>query len=169
MNNPSFISNGYANQAMLFNGTGNQFLYGPYISLANTSFTIEMWVKPTVFLNTLDLSMLGLCPTLGQSKCLHLVIRNISSHYYLYFGFFSNDCRGNTPIVLGQWVHVAFVFDITKLRQYIYVNGKLDRSCTTSLPVLATTGNITIGAVPALTVNVGKNYYYVRDSIVFIF
>ncbi len=158
-NNPSFVINGYVNQALFFNASLNQSLSAPYIPLAYTSFTIEVWLQPTLFPNVEDHSILGLCPNSAPNQCLHLVIRQINSNHYLYFGFFADDCQGNTPVTLNQWIHAAFVFDITTLTQSIYINGILDNSCTASSPIIATTGSVTIGTVPGIIPLDNMNFY----------
>jgi hypothetical protein len=66
--NLSFASDGYVNQALLLSATANQSVSAPYIPLANTSFTVEAWIKPTLLTNTLDHGILGLCPSPCPSK-----------------------------------------------------------------------------------------------------
>ena len=161
-NSPSFVTNGYVNQALYFNPALAQSLSAPYIPLAYTSFTVEVWLKPIFSSNFTDYSIFGLCPSTTPYQCLHIVIRKFASNYYLYFGFFGDDCQGNTTLNANQWVHAAFVFDMTTLTQSVYLDGKLDGSCTASSPIAASTGTITIGAVPALTFIVNTNYYEVN-------
>ena len=61
-------------------------------------------------------------------------------------------------------MHVAFVFDISTLTQSIYLNGRLDGSCTTSAPFMATQGDVTIGTVPLLIPVTNVNFYQVSCS-----
>jgi hypothetical protein len=161
INNPSFNTNGYVNQALLFDASFNQSLSTPYIPLASTSFTIEVWLKPTIFPNLVDHSIFGLCPSATSYQCLYVVIRTISANQYLYFGFYNADCLGNTTLTLNQWIHAAFVFDMASLTQSIYLNGILDNSCTVSSPIMAATGSGTIGTVPALISAINMNFYQV--------
>jgi hypothetical protein len=147
---PTFVSNGYVNQALFFTATAIQSLSAPYIPLAYTSFTIEAWLKPTSFPNLVDHSILGLCPSPSAHLCLYLVIRTIASNHYLYFGFFGDDCQGNTSLTANQWIHAAFVFDLSTLTQSIYLNGLLDNKCIASAPFMASTGSVTIGTVPGI-------------------
>lgn len=160
-NNPSFVTNGYVNQALFFDASLIQSLSAPYIPLAYTSFTVEVWLNPTLFPNLIDHSILGLCPSATPNQCLYLLIRKINSNYYLYFGFFADDCHGNTSLTLNQWIHAAFVFDITTLTQSIYLNGILDNSCTASSPIMASTGSVTIGAIPAIIPINNMNFFQV--------
>jgi hypothetical protein len=160
--NPSFTPDGYVNQALVLTASLTQSLSAPYIPLANTSFTVEVWLQPTLFPNLVDHSILGLCPAAAPNQCLQLVIRTISSNHYLYFGFFADDCQGNTPLSLNQWIHAAFVFDLTTLTQSIYLNGILDNSCMVSAPFMATTGLITIGTIPTTIPLFSVNFYQVN-------
>jgi hypothetical protein len=139
-----------------------QSLSASYISLANTSFTIEVWLQPTLFPNLIDHGILGLCPSAASYQCLHLLIRKSGSNNYLYFGFFGDDCQGNTALSLNVWIHAAFVFDITTLTQSIYLNGILDNSCVASAPIMATTGLITIGTIPGIIPINNVNFYQVN-------
>lgn len=136
-------------------------MFIPYISLAKTSFTIEIWLKPTSFPNTIDHAIFGLCPSINTHQCLHLTIRKISTNYYLYFGFYLNDCQGNTSIGSNQWFHAVFVFDMNTMKQSIYFDGKLDNQCSASAPFLASSGDITIGTIPLQIPAVGLNFYNV--------
>jgi hypothetical protein len=108
-NSPSFITNGYVNQALSFNASENQSLYTSYIPLANTSFAIDTWLYPTRYPNIKDHSIVDLCFSRTTSLCLHLTIRNTSSSYYLYIGFMNNDCANVQTIALNQWIHAGFV------------------------------------------------------------
>ena len=157
----SFVSDGYVNQALYFRSNLNESLSAPYIPLGNISFTIEAWIKPTLFGNVQDHSLLGICPSAINNECLHVVLRRSSSNVFLYFGFYFNDCRGNTPLSLNQWMHVAFVFNITTLSQSVYLNGQLDGNCTTTAPLMVTNGIVTIGVVPGNIPVTNLNFYHV--------
>ena len=156
------MTNGYVNQAAFFNASAIQSLVAPYIPLAYTSFTVEVWLKPSFSSGHTDYSILGLCPFAAAYECLHLVIRNIGSNYYLYLGFFGDDCQGNTALTANQWIHAAFVFDATTLTQSVYLNGKLDNNCTASSPINASTGVVTIGTVTNMIPIMNINFYEVR-------
>lgn len=64
-----------------------------------------------------------------------------------YFAFWGNDCIGTTIIPTGQWHHFAFVYNYATQVQYIYFNGVLECTHTSSGPFLASQGAITIGAI----------------------
>ena len=162
-NNVSFTTNGYVKQAVVFRPNAGQMLTAPYMPLASTSFTIETWIYITGLANVLDQSIFGLCPSASNYHCLHLTIRKAAPSFYLYFSFFGADCRGTIPVALNTWTHVASVFDMIKMKQFIYFNGVLDNNCVVSQPVLATSGNVTIGYIPAIAQLSVNNYFQVTD------
>jgi hypothetical protein len=162
-NNYSFVA-GYVNQAISFSASANQSLSTTYIPLAMTNFTIDAWIYPTGFPNSQDHSILGLCPSASAHQCLYLTIRNNGSSYYLYMGFYGDDCQGNTVVSLNKWIHVAFVFNIVTLTQSIYFNGVLDNSCNVSAPMMAITGSVTIGNIPGIVSTSGLNFFQVTDN-----
>ena len=134
---------------MFLDASDFQSLSASYISLANTSFTIEVWLQPTLFPNFIDHGILGLCPSAAAHLCL-ITYSKVGSNHYLYFGFFGDDCQGNTSLTANQWIHAAFVFDLSTLTQSIYLNGLLDNKCIASAPFMASTGSVTIGTVPGI-------------------
>lgn len=162
---PIFVD-GYVNQAVSLNATTMQSFSTSYIPLSSTSFTIEAWLRPTSFPNSLDHGILGLCPTIATNLCLHLTIRKITSNNYLYISFYNNNCQGNTPLTADQWIHVAFVFDLSSLTLSIYLDGLLDAQCIVSGPLLASMGTVTIGAVPALISMNNLNFFQVEMILI---
>ena len=160
-NNPPFITNGYVNQALSFNASANQSLYTSYIPITNSSFTVNGWLYPTGYPNNKDHSIFGLCYSRTTSMCLHLTIRNSSSNYYLYMGFMNNDCSSAQTIPLNAWIFVGFVFDLTTMKQSVYVNGVLSRQCTAIAPIMVTSQNVTIGSIPVLAGTSDTNVFQV--------
>lgn len=164
-NNPSFSSIGYINQALLLNTSMLQGVSASYIPLTGTNFTIEAWIRPTDFPNSMDHAILGLCPSLSSNQCLHTLIRKNGSNYFLHFGFSNNDCQGVTSIALNQWSHVTFVFNFLTMKQSIYLNGLLDNDCSTTSSFIGSLGDVTIGYIPALFPRNGFNFYQVRPFL----
>ncbi|CAF1005617.1 unnamed protein product [Rotaria sordida] len=158
-NSPSFITNGYVNQALSFNAAANQSLYTSYIPITNSSFTVDIWLYPTGYPNVKDHSIVGLCSSRSTSMCLHFTIRNTSSAYYLYMGFMNNDCSSAQTITLNRWTHAGFVFDLTTMKQWVYVNGVLSRTCTAQAPIMVNNSNITIGTIPVLAAPSDNNVF----------
>jgi hypothetical protein len=156
-NLPTFAT-GYIGQAALFNASAEQAMYTPFIPLDNISFTIDAWINPTGYPNPTDSSIVGLCPLQLVDYCLHINIRNTK----LYFGFYYNDVQGETTILLNQWIHVAFVFDITAGTQTIYLNGFQDGQAYVTSALKVTSGNFTIGTNEGVALP--NNYYQVRKE-----
>jgi hypothetical protein len=163
VNNMSFATYGYVNQAIQFTANANNMLNVPYIPLSNTSFTIDMWLFITGLLNVQDHDIFSYCSQPTIYMCLHLTIRQNNSNYHLYLGFLNADCEGVTSLTLNIWIHAAFVFDITTLTQKIYLNGVLENSCNQTSAVTSAPANITIGYIPAFTTY--ANYYQVNDFL----
>jgi hypothetical protein len=150
-NTMSFVTNGYVNQALQFVSSSNQMLTVSYIPLSSTSFTVDMWLYITGLGSSNQNALFGLCPQAAQFQCLHLSIRlGNSNNYYLHFGFYTADCEGITPLPLNTWIHAAFVFDLTTLTQYIYLNGVLENSCIQGSALTATPTSVMIGGLPIL-------------------
>jgi hypothetical protein len=137
---PSFLT-GYVGQAASFNASAKQAIYTSFIPLNNVSFTVAAWIQPTGYPNPIDHSIVGLCPSTTINHCLHISIRNQK----LYFGFYLDDARGKTTILLNQWIHAAFVFDASAKKKAIYLNGVQDGNTHVSSAFAATSGNFTIG------------------------
>ena len=87
--------------------------------------------------------MVGMCQATTTQLCLYLMIRNSMS----YFAFWGDDCVSSTVVTTNQWHHYAFVYDYAAFAQYIYFNGVLICSHTSSGPFRANTGSITFGAI----------------------
>jgi len=156
----TFVRNGYVNQALEFDSNKNQTLTVPYIPLSSTSFTIDMWLYITGFQNPYIIGLFEYCSQLAPYQCLHLGIRQNAANLYLYFGFYEADCKGVKPLRINRWIHAAFVFDLTTLTRYIYLNGELENNCTQSLALNVTPTNITIGFLPILSATYGDVAYF---------
>ncbi|CAF0986585.1 unnamed protein product [Rotaria sp. Silwood1] len=159
INSPSFVNSGYVNKALSLSSIANQYVTTSYIPLVNVSFTIEAWLYPTGFPNTMDHSILGLCTHPGSNQCLHLTIRKVGSLYKLYMAFFGDSCLGNGSVTANKWTHVAFVFDQTTLIQSLYLNGVLDNACIATAPLKSSIGNVTIGSSPGIVSAYGNNSF----------
>ncbi|UJR07898.1 hypothetical protein I4U23_012180 [Adineta vaga] len=150
---------GYIDQALTFVANNNQTLTSSVMSLASISFTVTAWIYPTGFPNTKDHSIVGLCPNALSYECLHIVIRKNSGNCYLYFGFYAADCQGNAIIPINEWIHVAFVFDVSTLTQSIYINGKLDATKTIASSFKGNPDSVTIGNIPGIDLTSGRNNF----------
>ncbi|CAF1091798.1 unnamed protein product [Adineta ricciae] len=161
VNSPSFISSGYVYQSLSLSAASSQFIYSPYIPLLNSSFTIEVWLYPTGYPNSIDHSILGLCTYPGSDYCLHITIResNITHIHSLYMSFFGDTCETSVSVPLNTWTHAAFVFDINILEMSIYLDGYLIGAAISAIPLQGTTNPVTIGYIPGIVTTYGSNYY----------
>ena len=155
--NLPIFTTGFIGQAVLFNASRKQAIFTPFIPLHEVSFTFQAWIKPIDYANPTDESIVGLCPAQIEDYCLHINLRRRK----LYFGFYYNDVSGTTVIQLNQWIHAAFVFEITTKMLFIYLNGILDGSSSVTSPLMVTSGNFTIGtnegvALPSNFFEVGR-------------
>ena len=173
INSPTFSSPGYTGygSAVSLTGSSSQYvLVNQYKDMTYTSFTWEVWIYPTslskfpiifryqYFLFTRgagDNSIVGMCQSPAYSLCLQLMISNQAPR----FSFYANDCNGTTIVTINQWHHLAFVYDYTIRSQYIYMNGILECSASSSGPFLATQGAITIGAVNSTGSGSASNFW----------
>ena len=156
-NSPTFAA-GYVRQAALFDASAHQGFYTSFMPLNNRSFTIQAWIQPTGFPNPGDHSIVGLCPIQTTSQCLHANIRSSR----LYFGFYYNDLRGGTTVVLNRWIHATFIYDAVERTQTIYLNGFRDAQSTGSNILDVTSGNVTIGYNQ--NVDPSQNYFQVISN-----
>lgn len=168
INGALITTNGYVDQGLYLNYSQSQSVLAPYIPLYMSSFTIEAWIYPAGFPNSLDHGILGLCPVAAAYNCLFLTIRITNGGRYFYFGFYSsNDLTGTAFVYIKRWVHVAIVFDSSTLTQSIYVNGYLDVSGTAITSFLASTGNFEIGRITNIESTYGTNSFQVCKNSIF--
>lgn len=165
-NLPAFDT-GYFGQAALFNSSNLETVYAPFRSLNHTSFTVELWIKPTGFPNSVDHSLIGLCSASSTSRCLHMNIRNGK----LYLGFFSNDLAASTHVSINTWSHVSFIFELNTLKQMIYLNGKIDGQRVASSHLQTDNENITFGKNERVASSSGYyqvGHYFYTLALLFI-
>jgi len=75
--------------------------------MAQTSFTLEAWVKAHSFHNVnsgpySDNAIFGQFQNNTLDHSLHIIVRN----QVIYLGFFSDDISGSTTLYPGNWYHV---------------------------------------------------------------
>ena len=136
---PGITGNGYA---LSLNRANTQYItISTYKNLAYVSFTVEMWIYPTVLTSADDYGLFSQRQSSATDYSLHYVIRN----YQLYMGFYADDVAGATSFTTMNWYHVAFVYDYPTQTQTVYLNGVQDAIHTGSGPYLGTSGAINIG------------------------
>src|SRR4051812_19502140 len=93
-------------QALSFNGTDQFVTLGAAdaLGLRGTDFTVEAWIKiGAARLDGVDLTIIG-SDASTQSAGFCLSIKNGRP----YFGFSGAETAGNTSLIAGTWLHVAF-------------------------------------------------------------
>jgi hypothetical protein len=113
---------------LAFNGGGHVKLgTARALGLTNSSFTVEMWVRPDTVDGDVCLLAGG---EIATGRGLHLLVRGQKA----YLGLYSDDAAGATTIVAGEWVHLAFRYDAATREQAIFVNGAADARRTANAP-----------------------------------
>ena len=69
--------------------------------------------------------------------------------------FFGDNCVSNRSVSLNQWIHAAFVFDLTTSSMLIYQDGVLVANRTSAFPLQAAENNLTIGYIPGIASSSG--------------
>ena len=126
--------------ALQFDGSDYAKMPNHYIDpLKGHSFTIAMWIKPDTVPAQGDAGLMSNA-NLAANKNPILLLRNAKP----YFAFYNNDLAGNTKIKAGEWVHLAFRYDLQKQEQAIFINGKLDGSSGNHAPLDNDPGALTL-------------------------
>ncbi len=110
----SYLNSGKIEGARSFNGSSDYLSLASVsgLSLGNTPFSIEMWIKPTATPTTRQWPLLLGGASAGNFHILH------QSDGGIYLGAWDvGNCK-ITPVV-GAWNHVAFTFDGTTGRCYL--------------------------------------------------
>jgi hypothetical protein len=101
-------------------------IVSPALPLVNRSFTVEAWVNPGVGMASNDFLILAQCSDTTEGipfRCFNIILRYGKPMISFYYG---GDCTANTTLSMNRWTHLAFVHNVHKQQQLIYVNGKLD-------------------------------------------
>ncbi|UJR07031.1 hypothetical protein I4U23_011319 [Adineta vaga] len=150
---------GWIGSAISFTYSNQQYLQSIHIPLDSRSFTIDFWFYATEMLNNMAYSFAGERHSSVNSQCLFLDLR----YRYLYMGFYDADTSGTTILSANQWYHATFVYDSTVKKQYVYLNGVLDKSVIINNDFLGTLGSFTIGG--ANIGGAGPTYSYYSGYI----
>lgn len=128
------------------------------LGLHNRSSTVELWLRlqsPLYITSTAtDVSIISQCAAIGLvDRCLYY---NIRSHV-LHQGFFNDDKAGTTNVstLLGQWIYVAFTYDLTTRLRQIYIDGIAETTGYTIGLTSALEGGLYIGTNASATI--GRN------------
>jgi hypothetical protein len=85
---------------------------------------------------------------------------------YLRLGFYGDDLTGNATLNKNQWYHVAYVYDRSVSKQYIYLNGYLKQSRTSTHPYAGNASKIILGPIP--TINTANFHSGYIDKLIFV-
>ena len=79
--------------------------------------------------------------------------------------FFGQACQGTIDILVNQWYHVGFVFNMNTMTQSIYLNGEINQLCAVVSPLtLVASTPTSIGYVPLLVPLTGTNFFHVSST-----
>ena len=97
------------------------------IDLANRSFTLAAWVNVAELAGGKNVGLFGGKAPMGAGQDeagskLHAGIENGK----LQFAFLGRDVSGQAAFPIGQWVHVAYVYDQAAGKGTIYRDGSVD-------------------------------------------
>jgi hypothetical protein len=141
------------------------YVINQYFDLSTINFTVAAWILiPFNFtLRPYDyFSLFSQCQALSNDKCLHLVIGSGC----LRLGFYGDDLIGYVILNINQWYHVAYVYDRSASKQYVYLNGYFTQSRTTNHPYAGNASQIILGPMPWLpTSNLHSGYI---DKLIFV-
>ena len=102
-----------------------QYVQIPYVNLAQQSFTLQLWIYPTITNTSGEMGIFGQCDS--SSICFSLSLRN--ARVGVSFDSKNNNSSpllGSTLITGNVWTHLTVVYDAVLRQQQIYVNGGVD-------------------------------------------
>jgi beta-glucosidase len=118
------------------------------VQLYRKSFTLSAWVKIDKLGGGGDLSLFGGRAPMGADQDNTGTVLSAGLHDgKLFLGFQGREATGAKTVPLGSWVNVAYVYDASLRKAFLYLNGKQDRAVNLE----PYTGPLeTIGDAPAL-------------------
>ncbi len=128
---------GRANQSVRFDGV-DDYLTGPAIPLANSSFTIGFWAKRTSSGSEQYVVSQG---TGSNNAGLHIGFRSNNTFTCAFWG---NDLNTAAAYSDNNWHHWACAFDSTTLTRTIYLDGAAVAQDKASAPYVGS-GNVLVG------------------------
>jgi len=149
---PTWVA-GKLGGALRFAGAGD--VRGPHIPLNNRTFTITMWINPSLTGSQIVFSEVQSGST---NLSMHFRIGGTGSTDApvngIRFGFYSNDTDSPANILTANaWAHVAFWYDYEARVRKIFLNGVQVAQQTAVSPYLGASGVICVGSWT------GSSYY----------
>jgi regulation of enolase protein 1 (concanavalin A-like superfamily) len=134
--------------ALRFTGAGD--VRGPHVAIDSRSFTIAMWVNPTLPASGSQIVFSTLSSN-ATSTSLHLRLGGPASTDSpvsgIRFGFYSDDLDSPANVLQSNtWYHLTFWYDWASKNRRIYINGVQVAQNTSTIGFLATTGVICLGS-----------------------
>ena len=121
----SINANAYIGQSVFLASASQQYVQIPYVNLAQQSFTLQLWINPTITSTSGEMGIFGQCDS--SSICFSLSLRN--ARVGVSFDSKNNNSSpliGSTLITANSWTHLTVVYDAVLRQQQIYVNGGID-------------------------------------------
>jgi len=131
--------------AIKFAGAGD--VRGPHIALDNQSFTIAMWINPSLTGSQILFSEqqssstdLNMHFRIGGTGSTDAPVNGVR------FGFYSNDLDTTANVLqANNWYHVVFWYNFENQRRRIYING-VQAADAAATPYKGNTGVICLGS-----------------------
>lgn len=116
---------GDSDKAVTLDGT-NDYVSVPSLALANTSFSVEVWIKPVTH-PTHDWQdiFVALTGIYSDNKSLILRLYNTGT---LGFFYVPDELYSSSPISFGVWTHLVIVYNSGTDTSTIYINGVASNS-----------------------------------------
>ena len=152
-NSPTYTSgiNGYGS-AVVLNGINSQcVIVTPYLNMSYISFTWEFWIYPTITPSG-DSMFIGQC---SQGSTVDHCLIFMTRSDVMWFAFWGDDIVGSTLIPANKWSHMAFVYDLSLNKKYLYLNGVFEASQNSIGPLQTSSTIMTFGC---LTISGGSPY-----------
>jgi regulation of enolase protein 1 (concanavalin A-like superfamily) len=145
---PTWAPVGKIGGALNFTGTGD--IRGAHVAMDQRSFTIAMWVNPTLPASGSQI-LFSEQSSGANSVSLHLRIGGPASTDSpvsgIRFGFYNDDLDSPANVVKSNtWYHLTFWYDWASKAKRIYINGVQIAAGTSTTGFLATSGVICLGS-----------------------
>ena len=151
---------GKIGQAFNFNANSYIQLPGNGFTTGTHPWTLSAWVKPTSNANfDGNAHYIAQYDSTGVANETPVILLDVGGFPEVssFLGTPSNDCPSATAAVVGKWMHIVGEYDGTN--EVLYVNGKLDRTCT------GITSNIVMTNPPLIGDNSGGSFQGVIDDV----
>ena len=146
---PTWVTPGkIGSGALRFAGAGD--VRGPHVAMDQRSFTIAMWVNPTLPASGSQILFSELSSN-ANSVSMHLRLGGPASTDSptngIRFGFYNDDLNTNNNVLQSNtWYHLTFWYDWASKGKKIYINGVEAATGTSTTGFLATSGVICLGS-----------------------